>query len=46
MPHPVYAWMGWAQILSPTAERFSGELMPLIEGAHGIARKKYEKRTG
>jgi hypothetical protein len=23
-PHPVYAWVSWVQILSPTRERFVG----------------------
>ena len=32
-PHPVYAWMGWVQILSPTKNRFV-ELQPLFEAAY------------
>ncbi len=44
MPHPVYAWMGWVQILSPTQERFD-EIFPLIEEAHRGAMTKFEFRT-
>src|SRR5919107_1086540 len=29
MPHPVYAWMRWVQILSPTTESFEA-LRPLL----------------
>ena len=44
MPHPVYAWMGWAQILSPSKEVFS-EIFPFIEEAHGSAVVKFNKKT-
>lgn len=29
MPHPVYAWMGWAQVLSPDKDLFK-EVFPYI----------------
>ena len=44
MPHPIYAWMCWAQILSPTSEKFSG-VFPIIEEAHKAAVQKFTKRT-
>lgn len=44
MPHPIYAWMGWAQILNPSRDRFD-RLFPLIEEAHQGAVKKFEKKT-
>jgi hypothetical protein len=44
MPHPVYAWMGWAQILSPSRDRFD-EILPLIEEAHAAAVEKFNKKT-
>ena len=44
MPHPVYAWMGWAQILSPSRERFD-EILPLIAEAHTVAMEKFNKKT-
>lgn len=43
MPHPIYAWMGWVQILSPTRATFE-ELQPLLEEAHRAARTKFEKK--
>ena len=44
MPHPIYAWMCWAQILSPTEEMFS-RLFPIIEEAHEAAVVKFNKKT-
>jgi Family of unknown function (DUF6194) len=44
MPHPVYAWMFWAQILSPSRDKFE-HVFPLIEEAHHEAVKKFEKKT-
>ena len=42
-PHPVYAWMRWVQILSPTAQQFSA-LRPLIEDSLSLARSKWNRR--
>ena len=42
MPHPVYAWMGWVQVLSPTRGHFS-ELQPLFRAAYRHTVDKYEK---
>jgi hypothetical protein len=42
-PHPVYAWMGWVQILSPTASSYA-EVRPLIEEAHRLAVAKFDGR--
>ncbi len=36
MPHPVYAWMGWVQLLSPSRETFEA-LLPLLDAAHQAA---------
>lgn len=44
MPHPIYAWMSWAQILSPSRDKFE-EVFPLIEEAHQEEVKKFEKKT-
>jgi predicted DNA-binding protein (MmcQ/YjbR family) len=44
MPHPIYAWMSWVQILSPSRDKFE-EVFPLIEEAHQEAVKKFEKKT-
>ncbi len=43
MPHPIYAWMFWVQILSPSRDSFDG-IFPLIEEAHQEAVKKFKKK--
>jgi hypothetical protein len=40
MPHPVYAWMGWVQVLSPSTETFTG-LQSLFAEAYDAAVGKY-----
>jgi hypothetical protein len=40
MPHPVYAWMGWVQVLSPSTETFTG-LRSLFAEAYDAAVGKY-----
>ena len=42
-PHPVYAWMSWVQILSPTDERFAS-LRPLLEEALELAEERWARR--
>lgn len=44
MPHPIYAWMNWAQILSPSEEMFS-RIFELIEEAHQAAVIKFNKKA-
>ena len=44
MPHPIYGWMSWSQILSPTEEKFQ-EVFPLIAEAYQVAANKYEKKV-
>jgi Family of unknown function (DUF6194) len=44
MPHPIYAWISWVQILSPSRDKFE-EVFPLIEEAHQEAVKKFVKKT-
>jgi len=41
-PHPVYAWMGWVQVLSPTEETFE-QVLPLLQKAHAKASEKFNK---
>lgn len=43
LPHPVYAWMGWACVLNPSEQTFE-ELKPLIGEAYQLAREKSLKR--
>lgn len=51
VPHPVYAWMGWVQILSPSRSSFDA-MMPLLKEAHSRAAAKFDglvakkKRSG
>jgi len=42
-PHPVYAWMGWVQILAPTAARF-GDVRPLLRESLDMVRAKWTRR--
>jgi hypothetical protein len=44
MPHPIYAWMSWVCVLSPTQELFN-EIYPLIVEAHGNAMLKFSKKV-
>jgi uncharacterized protein DUF6194 len=44
VPHPVYAWMSWVQILSPTAARFAS-LEPLLAESLELARERWSRRT-
>jgi hypothetical protein len=42
-PHPVYAWMSWVQILSPTAARFAS-LEPLLADSLELTRERWARR--
>jgi hypothetical protein len=42
-PHPVYAWMGWVQVLSPTASSYP-EIRTLIAEAHALAAARFDTR--
>ncbi len=44
MPHPIYAWMGWVQVLSPGRATFE-QILPLVDTAHALALKKFEKKV-
>jgi hypothetical protein len=43
-PHPVYAWMGWAQILSPSRTSFE-QLEPLLAQSLDLVRGRWEHRA-
>ncbi len=43
LPHPVYAWMSWVCVLSPSAAYFA-EIYPLILEAHRNAVAKFNKK--
>lgn len=44
MPHPIYGWMSWVQILNPSESKFS-EILSLIREAHQNAVGKFNKKT-
>jgi hypothetical protein len=44
MPHPIYAWMSWVCILSPSKEGFE-QVYQLIEEAHANAVIKFNKKA-
>jgi len=44
MPHPIYGWMSWVCVLSPTKEYFEG-VFPLIIEAHANAVVKFNKKV-
>ncbi len=44
MPHPIYGWMSWVQVLNPTKETFE-KVLPLIAEAHSNAVLKFNKKT-
>lgn len=43
MPHPIYGWMSWVQILNPSQNIFDS-LKPLITEAHANAVIKFNKK--
>jgi hypothetical protein len=43
MPHPVYAWMRWVQILAPTPADFD-ELRPVLYESLELVRAKWKRR--
>lgn len=45
MPHPVYGWMSWVCVLSPSAALFD-ELKPLLDEAYSGAVIKFNKKLG
>lgn len=44
MPHPIYAWMSWVQILSPSKSSFDS-ILPLVKDAHASAVAKFNKKV-
>lgn len=43
MPHPVYAWMGWAVVLNPSAGHWR-RLAPLLDESYGQAVSRFDRR--
>lgn len=44
MPHPIYGWMSWVQVLNPSKSTFEG-ILPLIVEAHANAVVKFNKKA-
>lgn len=44
LPHPVYAWMRWVQVLCPTESTFH-ELQPALEESLETVRAKWTRRS-
>ena len=44
MPHPIYGWMSWVQILNPSESKFK-EIFSLISESHASAVSKFNKKT-
>ncbi len=42
-PHPVYAWMRWVQILSPTREQYES-LKPFLLESLDVVKAKWQRR--
>lgn len=44
MPHPIYGWMSWVQILNPSESKLT-DLFGLIAESHINAVNKFNKKT-
>ena len=44
MPHPIYGWMSWVQILSPKKNTYE-KVLQLISESHSNAVIKFNKKT-
>lgn len=42
LPHPVYAWMGWACVLNPSRKTWAA-LEPLVRESYDYAKEKFLK---
>lgn len=42
-PHPVYAWMRWVQILSPSPAKFK-QLQPFLKESYNLALIRYDSK--
>ncbi|WP_226683279.1 DUF6194 family protein [Sutcliffiella horikoshii] len=43
LPHPVYGWMSWISVLSPSEDTFE-KIKPFINEGYDLAVKKYQKK--
>jgi hypothetical protein len=43
MPHPIYAWMHWVQVLNPSQETWNSN-QSLIQESYELSKVRFEKR--
>ena len=43
MPHPIYAWMNWVQVLNPSNQTWSNSQV-LVRESYGLSKTRFEKR--
>ena len=43
MPHPIYAWMGWVHVLSPSDDTFT-QMQPLFSTSYQAVVRKFAAR--
>jgi hypothetical protein len=43
MPHPIYAWMNWVQVLNPSQEAWNSN-QNLIQESYELSKARFEKR--
>jgi len=43
MPHPIYAWMHWIQVLNPSQETWNSN-QSLIQESYELSKARFEKR--
>ena len=43
MPHPIYAWMYWLQVLNPSQETWDS-IKHLIQESYELSKARFEKR--
>jgi len=43
MPHPIYAWMHWLQIINPSQETWNSN-QHLIQDSYQLSKARFEKR--
>lgn len=43
-PHPIYGWMAWVAVLTPSVTTWVDRCQPLLVDAHSRARTTFERR--
>lgn len=45
MPHPIYAWMNWLQVLNPSVETWSS-IHHLVQESYVLSKARFEHKKG